>query len=183
MTTIQIIQFILEILLLGLAFYIAFFKSYFQEKGKNLATKEDIGEITQTVEKIKNQISFSTQSKLSLKTEERNSVVACYEKYNYWLNSIVDVYFSDINEENKIRLKEVEDKLNDAKFQFEMAEARMQIFIHNKDISEKLIDLRLKTVKLQQNCERYMDMLNAWLLEMQNLKAYADVTLPKNRTV
>ena len=31
----------------------SFFPSYFNEKGKNLATKEDIGEITEAVESVK----------------------------------------------------------------------------------------------------------------------------------
>ena len=37
--------------------YLAFFKSYFQEKGKNIATQEDIGPITKIVEGIKSDLS------------------------------------------------------------------------------------------------------------------------------
>ena len=45
-------QTILEVLILLLLLYLAFFKSYFQEKGKNLATKEDTEEITSLVESV-----------------------------------------------------------------------------------------------------------------------------------
>jgi hypothetical protein len=84
MTGLQILQCVLEVLILLLGLYLTFFKSYFQEKAKNLATKEDIGEITQTVEKIKNQLSYSTQSKLSLKTEVIHfwSYYVYYGKFN-----------------------------------------------------------------------------------------------------
>ena len=44
---------------------ILYVKSYSAEKGKNLATKEDIGEITQIIESIK--------TSLSIKTEELKS--------------------------------------------------------------------------------------------------------------
>jgi hypothetical protein len=80
MTGLQILQCVLEVLILLLGLYLTFFKSYFQEKAKNLATKEDIGEITQTVEKIKNQLSYSTQSKLSLNTE----VIHFWSYYFYY---------------------------------------------------------------------------------------------------
>ena len=46
-------QLILQaIIMLGIL-YIVLFKSYFHEKGKNIATKEDIAEITHSVESIK----------------------------------------------------------------------------------------------------------------------------------
>ena len=70
----QTIQLIIEILILVIGCYLAFFKSYITEKGKNIATKEDITEITNKIETVKNEIYYITQSKLSLKTEERNAL-------------------------------------------------------------------------------------------------------------
>ena len=75
----QTIQIIIEIIIVIIGLYLAFFKAYFKEKGKNLATKEDITEITQKIETVKNEIYFNTQSKLSLTTEERNALVNYYE--------------------------------------------------------------------------------------------------------
>lgn len=75
----DIIQIILEAVIIILGLYLALFKSYFQEKGKNIATKEDIEEITEKVETIKHNLLFGTQSKINLKNEERNSLVSCYE--------------------------------------------------------------------------------------------------------
>ena len=41
--------------------YIAKQKSYETEKGKNLATKEDIGEITKEIESVKNTFTIETE--------------------------------------------------------------------------------------------------------------------------
>ena len=47
------LQLIIEIIILFLGLYLAFFKGYFKQKGKNLATLKDIGEITNKVEEAK----------------------------------------------------------------------------------------------------------------------------------
>lgn len=50
------INLILEIIIIIGGLYLIFFKSYFKEKGKNLATLEDIGQITEKVEGVKSLI-------------------------------------------------------------------------------------------------------------------------------
>ncbi|MBE7689053.1 hypothetical protein F6A46_12560 [Tenacibaculum finnmarkense genomovar ulcerans] len=47
------IQILVEIIILLSTLYLIFFKNYFKKKGENLATKEDIGDITQKVESVK----------------------------------------------------------------------------------------------------------------------------------
>lgn len=167
----EIAKIIIEILLILLGLYLAFFQSYFKEKGKNLATKEDIAEITKLVEGVKNQIHYSTQSKLSLKTEERNALVNYYEKYNYWLNAILDTYFGGIIEENKHKLKEFELRLNDAKFNFELAEGRKEVFVNNKELDELLKVLKIETMELQHLIERKIGELERWFWEVDSMKA------------
>jgi flagellar basal body-associated protein FliL len=58
-----IIGIILDILIILIGLYLAFFKSYFksyiEEKGKNLATKQDIRNITKEVETIKYELKKS----------------------------------------------------------------------------------------------------------------------------
>ena len=55
---IDFVQIALQIILILLGLYLALVKSYFQEKGKNIATKKNIEEITQKVEKIKNDLNY-----------------------------------------------------------------------------------------------------------------------------
>lgn len=177
MQTLAIIQIILEVLIILLGLYLAFFKSYFQEKGKNLATKEDIEEITRKVENIKNELLYSTQTKLSLKSEERISLVTCYEKYNYWLNTIVDAYFGGINEENKSKLKDLQDKIDEAKFQYEMAEGRMELFVNNEELTKLRVELKLKTLELQHEFERYSGQIEYVLFEISSMRTIIPIHL------
>lgn len=167
----EIAQIILEVVLVIIGLYLALFKSYFQEKGKNLATKEDVEEITELVETVKNQIHFTTQSKLNLKTEERNALVNHYERYNYWLNTILDTYFSGINEKNKEKLKDFEQRLNDAKFKYEIADGRKEVFVNNKEIDELLKELKIKTMELQHMVEKKIGELEYWFFEVESMRS------------
>ena len=167
----QKIQIILEIIILIVGFYIAFFKSYFTEKGKNLATKEDINEITSMVETVKNQIHFSTQSKLDLRVEERNALVNHYEKYNFWLHTIIDTHFSGVNEHNKHKLEEIKDRMSSARLDYELADGRMELFVSNKDLSELLKVLKIKTLEFEHLvCEKIFELDNA-IFKMEQMKA------------
>lgn len=47
-------------------------KAYNEEKGKNLATKEDIDEITEIIESVKNEISFESQRKHTFVEQRTN---------------------------------------------------------------------------------------------------------------
>jgi len=51
--TMEIVRICLDIMLIIIGIWLIFFKSYASEKGKNLATKEDIGKITEQVESVK----------------------------------------------------------------------------------------------------------------------------------
>jgi uncharacterized protein YlzI (FlbEa/FlbD family) len=143
------IQIILEVILILIGLYLALFKSYFQEKGKNIATKQDIEEITEKVETIKNNLMFGTQSKLTLKNEERNALVGCYEKYSYWLNACYDIYFGGIIEQNQTKLEDMDNKLQSANFEFEMAQGKMELFVNNESLTELFNKIKLYTLQLQ----------------------------------
>ena len=81
MTNPEIILLISQILIALGVLYLAFFKSYFQEKGKNLATQEDIEGITKKVESIRSELQYSLEAGLSWRTEEHNCLVDYYSKY------------------------------------------------------------------------------------------------------
>lgn len=52
-------NYISHIIILIIGALIGFFSSYFSEKGKNLATKQDIGLITSKIEEIKSQFAYN----------------------------------------------------------------------------------------------------------------------------
>jgi hypothetical protein len=74
----QIIAIIAHAIIAGILFFLLkhFLPTYFAEKGKNLATKQDIGEITKTVEDIKlNNNSQLEVMKLELELLSRNQQI------------------------------------------------------------------------------------------------------------
>jgi hypothetical protein len=167
----QVATLVVETLILLIGLYLVLFKSYFQEKGKNLATKEDIEEITQKVEVIKNNISFLTQTKLNLSTEERISLVNCYEKYYSWLNIILDSYFGGVNEENQSKLREMIEKIDEAKVQYVLAASRLELFINNDEISKLIQEIRVKTIDLQHDFERHSGQIEYIFFEMTKMRS------------
>lgn len=128
-------QLLLQFIIVIIGLYLAFFKSYFQEKGKNIATKEDIEEITSKVETIRHEMHFLTESKLSIRMEERNALVEYFTKYHYWLNTILEACPSDIDEKDYGGFDKIQSILYNAKFDFDMARAKLEIFVENQHIS------------------------------------------------
>lgn len=125
----DVIQLILEALILLLLSYLTFLKSYFQEKGKNLATKEDIEEITSKIESIRSGIQFSLETKLSWRAEEHNALVDYYSKYGAWLSGITGFSLVKNSDENTDRLAEIRAELDSLERDFELANNRLELFI------------------------------------------------------
>jgi len=148
MTLFQIIQLIVEGLVLVLLLYVAFLKSYFQEKGKNLATREDVQEITELVETVKSQLEYSLHAKLSLRNLERQSLVDYFSKYHVWQSAILDFGSACTSEEQLSNLEEARNQLQLLKTEYDLSTGKMELFVENADISEQSSTLRLETAKL-----------------------------------
>lgn len=73
-------------------------QSYFNEKGKNLATKEDIEEITEKVETVKNQLSASYK-KTSYYIEQQ---LLAYREIDREMYGFTGKYFNRIDSSDKI---------------------------------------------------------------------------------
>ena len=125
---------------IGFTLYMAYYKSYFTEKGKNLATVEDIGKITTQVEGIKNELSLQKDIKYSFKEIQRKAVVEFYERcivllsnLNYGL--LVEIPFTktDLNEEIKSNIKE-------AYYQFELASGKVNFYLNNHALQIDIIN-------------------------------------------
>ncbi|MCR8559671.1 hypothetical protein KXD93_18590 [Mucilaginibacter sp. BJC16-A38] len=102
----QITQIILEAIIILLTTYIAFVKSYSQEKGKNLATKEDIEEITNKIENVKSEVQHAYSQKSQYLEKNKLALINFYEEYVYWTEfSIknISVVINQVFEPEKIR--------------------------------------------------------------------------------
>ena len=154
MRTTESVQLVLEALILLLLFYLACLKSYFQEKGRNVATKEDVEEITSLVESVKSQLQFSLQAKLSLRAEEHQALVDYFSKYSAWLSAITNCSTVGINKDNASRLAEIRSQLDMLHQDFELAAGKMDLFVENEDIQSQHSPLVIETLKFQAHAQQ-----------------------------
>jgi hypothetical protein len=147
MTQIEI-QITLQIFTLLIGLYLALFKSYFHEKGKNIATKEDIEEITNKIELVKSDIGILTHKKISLVNEKQNSLLDFNSKYTAWLNFILNSSIVVETQENTF-IEKTESTLNNLFHDLSISEAKMNIFFHSDKELKKLKEtLIFETIKL-----------------------------------
>lgn len=142
-------QLILEVIILLLLLYVTFLKSYFQEKGKNVATKEDVEEITSLVESVKLQLQFSLQAKLSFRAEEHQALVDYFSKYSAWLSAITNWSAVDIDKDNASRLAEIRSELDMLHQDFALAAGKLELFVENEDIQSQHDPLVIETLRFQ----------------------------------
>lgn len=171
MTPFEIGQLAVEVLVLLLLLYIAFLKSYFQEKGKNLATKEDVQEITELVESVKSQLEYSLQAKLSLRNLEREALVDYFSKYYVWQAAILNFGSVCIGEEEIRELEEARNQLNLLKTDFDLATGKMELFVENADISSQYSRLLLETAELSRHAVEVSYEIQQKYLENEYIKS------------
>lgn len=159
--------------------------SYFDEKGKLLAQKEDIEEITEKIEGVKQTFTHETellkaevQRLLSLevshRNEERNSIIAFYDKYNQWLYALLEINYGAYNRGSVKDLMEKRIYIERFYAESNVAQAKLRLLVKDKEIieySHKLmgailefkgwIDKRL--LSLQHNFENHNSLTDQFL--------------------
>jgi hypothetical protein len=169
MNSTETTQLVLEALILLLLLYIAFLKSYFQEKGKNVATKEDIEEITSLVEAVKSQLQFSLQARLSLRAEEHQALVDYFSKYSAWLSAIANCSIVGITEVNTLRLAEIRSRLDILHQEFELATGKMELFVENEEIQTQHGELIIETLKFQAHAQQMTFEIEGVILNVKHM--------------
>lgn len=133
--------------------------SYFNEKGKNLATKEDISDLTQLVETVKynftketehlkSNLQFLTNIHGSLIVEERNAIVDLNEKYFSWLNLLLDTGFDNIDDTDNIAIDSYRKQVGQYYSSFLNSQTRFGLFLEYEDLSKYADKLKIETLKL-----------------------------------
>jgi len=152
--------FITNIIISVIVFYIAFFKSYIIEKGKNLATQEDIGRITSIVESIKKDLNNETellkarlalnnQNKFSIKSAERDALFKVGETYSAWLYSLINFSFINYDQHNFSDLDKITASFDNKQYEFDLAMANLRIFMNDVKLVELLQKTKKETLKLE----------------------------------
>lgn len=131
---------------------------YFEEKGKNLATKEDIGEITNTVKSIESELQYSLQGKLSWRKEKQDALVNYFTLYITWFTAISDTDCSLIDSQNFDKeIPKIKRELKEIRRQYDAARVRMEIFVDDYDFIKEALILRKETVFYEAHLQQYIN--------------------------
>ena len=144
---------IIIILVIGYFLIKNLIPSYFSEKGKNLATKEDIEEITKKVKTVESQMNILTGNVLEYSTLKRQYVIDYFASYNNWERTITGVnldYSSNCKEINRTSIE----RIYDAKHSYNLKEGEIELFIDDKEFYELRAELTIMTLKYQHEFEK-----------------------------
>ncbi|WP_446742552.1 hypothetical protein [Silvibacterium acidisoli] len=121
-----------------------YFPSYFSEKGKNLATKEDIGRITAEVEKVRLVYATdleTTKNELQRGIERtRHDLSLALEASNRYENLRVQAYVDFVRAVGGLAVSQRnEDASEERRYSAQVAEAKVRIAIYgSKEVAEQL---------------------------------------------
>lgn len=132
--------------------------SYFNEKGKNLATKEDIREITEMVENVKHSFLNETEKfkndlhkfssiHLSLVAEEKKAIIDYNEFFSYWFNLLTDHQLGNIEIDNNDEVDKYNKMIGESYRNFLNSETRFILFVENDELHQKSYELKLEVLK------------------------------------
>lgn len=169
--------------ILWLYFFIkSLLPSYFAEKGKNLATKEDISEVTELVEsakvvftteteKLKANLAFLTTVEVGLISEERNAIIDANVKYFRWLNLLVDPSLNSVNVNSNEELLKFRSLLGEYFNDFNNSQTKFNLFVQNEALVNFTYTLKIETLKRLAehpvNCAMEMEKNNNKVFSME----------------
>ncbi|MBA9072357.1 hypothetical protein GGR22_000483 [Flavobacterium gossypii] len=150
----EILSIILEIALLLGGLYLFFtvknlLPSYFSEKGKNMATKEDIEIITEKIKTVESNINVLTGNIVDYNSIKRKIILDYFAAYNNWDRTITNAdldYSENCNEINRKRYEEIAQ----AKHMYNLKEGEIELFLQENEFYETRGPLTIQTLKYQQ---------------------------------
>jgi hypothetical protein len=146
------------IILVLIRLYLALFKSYFQEKGKNIATSEDIEELTHKVESVrqnfieknaslKAKLDILTNLKTNHKNDERKSLIDFHIIVKNWIGLLTEGSPSLVDDYDN---QEIGTKIHQYDVIYRKvlgAEALLELYVDDKKLSELIYDLKINILE------------------------------------
>lgn len=127
--------------------HIAKVKAYEVEKGKNLATKEDIGKITKNIKSVESKFTILTNLHSGILSEERNAIIEFNEKYSLWIGSYMINW--RLNSNNNSDINEFSRMLEKNQELCYIALSKFELFIEDKELNYLAQELILKAAQLE----------------------------------
>ena len=147
---------ILEIILGLIGAYLIY---YARQKGKNQADKEDLEQITDIVEEVKQKyteeneflkanLSILTSKKNILFTEEKEAIIQYFGQLNKWIWDGLNVQITEYNYGNFHELSERLIKMRDDHNKTNIAFSKLQLLVNDKDLVTIGHEANMKTLEL-----------------------------------
>ena len=152
------IEIILEFILIIIGLYLALFKSYFKEKGKNLATSEDIEDLTLKVESVKQQfieknanikakLDLLTNLQISHKNDERLAIIEFHKRIQNWIGLLSEPSPNVADDYNDDEIQAKIHSYNTVYQDLLAAEALLELYNTDKKLFELIRELKIKTIE------------------------------------
>lgn len=130
--------------------FIQYLIAYYKEKGKNLAKKEDLVEITNKIketetkftiqtEQLKSQLSLLTNIKSEIYSTERNAIIDANVKLYRWLSHIMRLPILDNNDDIDRYINKMDELYNEE----QASEALLELFIDDKAIIDNINNISI----------------------------------------
>lgn len=145
-----------------------FYKSYAGKKGENLATKEDIGEITQKIESVKtdfavkleqlkHNLEFENSIKSVIYNERKQAVVELFENIHLYTQKLSNTLNNLILCEEVEQVYDMEDQLELLDDKVELIEAKASLYVDDIDFwevySETIDKIDIYEKRVYMTCE------------------------------
>ncbi len=159
-----------SIVALIVSLYVLSLKSYFQRKGENLATKEDIGFITKEVESIKTEMSYNSQFRSKVYDETKIAAIHAFEMIYNLHQSIAEFDYHDNVDEK--RYNEITEAQKNAGAEYFKAEAKLYLYIGDSEMFQLFKNnskLLLKLILLAANVDFHKAENNTIKRRLRNL--------------
>lgn len=143
-------------LVAGLASGLVFMaKSFFSEKGKNLATKQDIGKITTLIEDVKHQNAKEVEqmrAALQLANNRQNeyhqdvkrALIEYFETYMYWFEIQMSENLLEITEDNFEQFKGLSREIEKTHHKLLMSQYKIAFHLYDEYLNELISELNFK---------------------------------------
>lgn len=147
-----------------------YYPKYFETKGANRATKEDIGEITKIAESIKidlqkqnelikAKLAFENSHKLNIKSVEREAIFEFNKTLSAWIESIARFENIEYDLENYKEIKNSIRDLSRRKYEYDLAYAHLSLIIDDEELNSKILDIVLASLHLEDEIRNIMNHL------------------------
>lgn len=164
---------------------------YFRNRVKNLAQKDDLNDLTEIVEEVKQkyrseneslkaQLAVLNDRKIQVFTEEKDAIIQFYTKINEWIWDKLNInlleYTSHKYDALSERMGEMENTYNETNVLF----SKVSLLVDNSEIINVGNDLIIATLKLQHlviaHCSSYRHWLGASRANMEVIKNHVNVS-------